>query len=89
MPDVNGLSDAAKDALRGLDVLIIDALRYRRHPSHYSLDETLAVIADLKPKRSIITNMHVDLDYETLRRELPRGAEPAHDGMTIDFDGGA
>ena len=84
MPDVNGLPDAAKAALQGLDLLIIDALRIRTHPSHYSLAETLKVIAELKPKRSVITNMHIDLDYETLRRELPKGVEPAYDGLTLE-----
>jgi phosphoribosyl 1,2-cyclic phosphate phosphodiesterase len=84
MPDVNGLPDAAKAALQGLDLLIIDALRYRRHPSHFALEETLDVIADLKPQRSIITNMHIDLDYDLLRAELPKGIEPAYDGMKLD-----
>ena len=83
MPDVNGLPDAAKAALLGLDLLIIDALRYKRHPSHFSLDETLDVITELKPKRSVITNMHVDLDYETLSRALPKGIIPAHDGLEL------
>ncbi len=84
MPDVNGLPGAARAALQGLELLIIDALRIRTHPSHYSLAETLEVIADLKPKRSVITNMHVDLDYETLRQELPQGVVPAYDGLTLD-----
>lgn len=85
MPDVNGISPQAMAGLSNLDVLIIDALRYRTHPSHFSLSETLAVIAALKPARAIITNMHIDLDYETLRRELPDRVEPAYDGMEIDF----
>ncbi|MDE2384985.1 MAG: MBL fold metallo-hydrolase [Alphaproteobacteria bacterium] len=83
MPDVNAVPARAMDALRGLDTLIIDALRYSRHPSHFCLSETLAVIADLKPRRAIITNMHIDLDFATLQHELPPGVEPAYDGMTI------
>lgn len=85
LPDVNGLPPAAKAAISGLDVLVIDALRYAKHQSHYSLAETLEVIAEVKPKRAIITNMHIDLDYDTLRRELPDGVEPAFDGMTIEL----
>ena len=85
MPDVNGLPDAANAALADLDLLIIDALRIRTHPSHFSLAETLQVIAQLKPKRSVITNMHIDLDYETLRRELPAGVVPAYDGLILDI----
>jgi len=84
VPDVNGLPDEAKAALQDLDLLIIDALRYRRHPSHYSLEETLAVIAELKPKRSVITNMHVDIDFEALKKQLPRGIVPAYDGLRLD-----
>ena len=89
MPDVNGLSDEAKTALQGLDLLIIDALRYRRHPSHYSLEETLAVIAELKPKRSLITNMHVDIDYDALAKALPQGVVPAYDGLKLDVSDAA
>lgn len=85
LPDVNGLPEAAKVAISGLDVLIIDALRYNKHPSHFSLAETLAVIAEVKPRRAIITNMHIDLDFDTLRRELPDGVEPAYDGMTVEM----
>jgi phosphoribosyl 1,2-cyclic phosphate phosphodiesterase len=84
MPDVNAVPERAMDALQGLDVLIIDALRYTHHPSHFSLAETLAVIATLKPRRAIITNMHIDLDYATLSGELPPGVEPAYDGLTIE-----
>ena len=84
MPDVNAISAESMAALLGLDLLIIDALRYTRHPSHFSLQETLAVIAQLKPKRSVLTNLHIDLDYETLRRDLPKGIEPAYDGMKLN-----
>ncbi|MBV8962995.1 MAG: MBL fold metallo-hydrolase, partial [Hyphomicrobiales bacterium] len=60
---------------------LIDALRYRPHPSHFSLDETLAAIARFKPRRAVLTNMHTDLDYETLLKRLPRHVVPAFDGM--------
>ena len=65
---------------------IVDALRPTPHPSHLSVAEALDWIARLKPKRAILTHMHVDLDYETLRRELPPNVEPAYDGMTIEMD---
>jgi len=82
-PDVDGLDDAAFAALDGVECWIVDALRYKPHPSHAHLERTLEWIARVKPKRAILTNMHVDLDYETLKRELPRGVEPAYDGMTL------
>lgn len=84
-PDVNGIPEQSQDVLSGLDVWIVDALRRTPHSSHFSLAETLDCIARFKPRRAILTNMHVDLDYATLQAELPKGVEPAFDGMTISF----
>ena len=83
-PDVNGLPDDAVAALQDLDVWIVDALRHKPHPSHFSLEEALAWIDRIGPKRAILTHMHVDLDYETLRRSLPDLVEPAFDGMVVE-----
>ncbi|MEX1251241.1 MAG: MBL fold metallo-hydrolase [Hyphomonas sp.] len=84
--DVNGLPAESMDALGGLDTLIIDALRYTPHPSHAHLELTLSWIAQLKPRRAILTNLHVDMDYQTLVKDLPDGVEPAFDGMEIVFE---
>jgi phosphoribosyl 1,2-cyclic phosphate phosphodiesterase len=84
-PDVDGLDDDAFAALEGVECWIVDALRYVPHPSHAHLSRTLEWIARVKPKRAILTNMHVDLDYDTLKRELPPGVEPAYDGMVLAF----
>ena len=84
-PDLNAVPEESYDALRGLDIWIIDALRYTSHPSHLTVEEALALIRDLKPKRAILTNLHTDLDFERLRSELPKGVEPAYDGMQISF----
>ena len=62
----------ASSALSGLDLWIVDALRPIPHPSHFSLAETLAWIERLKPKRAVLTNMHIDLDYDTLKRRASR-----------------
>ena len=72
-------------ALAGLDVWIIDALRYKPHPSHLSVDEALALIERLRPRRAILTNLHTDLDYEELRERLPPHVEPAFDGLRIEL----
>jgi phosphoribosyl 1,2-cyclic phosphate phosphodiesterase len=82
-PDLNGIPAESLNALRGLDLWIVDALKRTPHPSHFSLAETLVWIERLSPKRAIITNMHVDLDYATLARELPPHVVPAHDGLQI------
>jgi phosphoribosyl 1,2-cyclic phosphate phosphodiesterase len=79
--DVSGLPDAATAAFADLDVWIVDVLRYKPHPSHFSLDDALAWIERLKPRRAILTHLHSDLDYEALRARLPAHIEPAYDGM--------
>jgi phosphoribosyl 1,2-cyclic phosphate phosphodiesterase len=84
-PDVNGIPDESLAALTGLDLWVVDALRPVPHPSHFSLPETLSWIERLKPKRAVLTNMHIDLDYATLRAELPPYIEPAYDGMILSF----
>ena len=83
--DVLNLDDAAFEALAGVELWIVDALRYTPHPSHAHVEKTLGWIARVKPRRAVLTNMHSDLDYETLRRELPPGVVPAYDGMTLSL----
>jgi phosphoribosyl 1,2-cyclic phosphate phosphodiesterase len=86
-PDLAGMPDESAAELDGLDLWIVDALWYRPHPSHFHLDLTLAWIERLKPKRAILTNMHADLDFETLRAKLPVNVEPAYDGMKVEVAG--
>ena len=69
----------------GLDVWVVDALRRTPHESHFSVKDALKWVARLKPKRTVLTHMTSELDYETLKRELPEGVEPAYDGMQISF----
>jgi len=84
--DVVDLDDAAFTALADLDVWIVDALRRRPHPTHAHLDLALEWIARVKPRRAILTNMHIDMDYTQLLAELPPGVEPAYDGMSFEHD---
>ena len=81
--DVNELDEAAFSALSGVECWIVDALRHKPHPSHAHVALTLEWIARVKPKRAILTNLHIDLDYEALKRELPPNIAPAYDGMTV------
>jgi phosphoribosyl 1,2-cyclic phosphate phosphodiesterase len=83
--DVDELDEAAFTALAGVECWIVDALRRTPHPSHAHLEKTLTWIARVKPKRAVLTNMHLDMDFETLKRELPAGVEPAFDGQSLDF----
>ena len=83
--DVSGLDERALPHLEGLDVWIVDALQYREHPSHLSLDQSLGWIEKLKPKRAILTHMHTPLDYETVRVNTPDHVDPAYDGLMLDM----
>jgi phosphoribosyl 1,2-cyclic phosphate phosphodiesterase len=83
--DLSGLPDASAAALAGVEVWIVDALRYRPHPSHFSVDDALGWIERIKPARAILTNLHSDLDYAELKGKLPAHVEPAFDGLTIEL----
>ncbi len=80
--DVVDLPQASIDQLGGLDIWIVDALWYRQHPSHFSVDDALRWIDRLKPGRAILTNLHSDLDFNELSGKLPAGVEPGFDGLS-------
>ena len=84
--DIIDLPEESFGALADLDVWIVDALRYTPHPTHAHVDKTLAWIERVRPKRAILTNMHIDLDYAELARRLPSGVEPAYDGMRFSVE---
>lgn len=81
--DVSLMPESSIAALADLELLIIDALRYTPHPTHFTVDEALALIARVRPRRAVLTNLHTDLDYDTLAAELPEGVVPAFDGLSI------
>ncbi len=83
MPDVLDIYPETWEQLQDLDILIIDALRRDPHPSHTHLEKTLKWLKELKPKKAILTNLHNDLDYDLLNKELPNEIEPAYDGLNI------
>jgi phosphoribosyl 1,2-cyclic phosphate phosphodiesterase len=83
--DLSGLPDESIAALQGLDLWVVDALRYRPHPSHFSVSDALAWIDRIKPRRAILTNLHSDLDFDELRGKLPPHVQPAYDGLTVEL----
>ena len=83
IPDVLNIPIASWKELENLDILIIDALRRDPHPSHTHLEKTLHWLKKLDPKRAILTNLHNDLDYSELKKELPKNVEPAFDGLEV------
>lgn len=83
LPDVSYIPAATWPALEGLDCWIVDALRRTPHPTHAHLERTLEWIAQAAPRRAVLTNMHIDLDYATVEAETPDHITPAYDGMVI------
>ncbi|WP_426228463.1 MBL fold metallo-hydrolase [Pararhizobium sp. DWP3-4] len=84
--DVSDFPEETVGKLTGLDMLVIDTLQYKFHPSHLSLEQSLGWIERFAPERAVLTHMHTPLDYETVMRETPEHIEPAYDGMQIAFD---
>ncbi|MEQ1944559.1 MBL fold metallo-hydrolase [Mesorhizobium sp. VNQ89] len=84
-PDVSDFPAATVERLGRLDVLVIDALQYNTHPSHFSLGQALGWIERLTPGRAVLTHMHTPLDYAAVSAETPDHVEPAYDGMTIEI----
>ena len=83
--DSNDLSIVKKKELQNLKYLIIDCLRFKKHPSHFNLEESLFVHNCLKPKKTILTNLHYDMDYDYLLKILPNNVIPAHDGLSLNL----
>jgi phosphoribosyl 1,2-cyclic phosphate phosphodiesterase len=83
--DLNDLPAESLPYLEGLDVWIVDALRYRGHTSHFAVRDALGWIDRIGPARAVLTNLHQDLDYEILKAQLPPHVEPAYDMMTIEL----
>ena len=84
LPDVSDIPEDAERMLQGLDVWIVDALRDTPHPTHFSLDDALRWIERMKPKRAVLTNLHTDMDYATLKARLPSEIDVAYDGLVIE-----
>lgn len=82
--DVVRLDDAAFAILAGVETWVVDCYRREPHPTHTHLKQTLDWIGRVRPRRAYLTHMDGVLDYETLRRELPPGVEPAYDGLQIE-----
>ncbi len=84
LTDCSRIPDASWPLLDGLDVLVLDALRHRPHPTHYSVSQALDVISRLKPTRAFFTHICHDLPHAATNASLPSGVELAFDGLTLD-----
>ncbi|MEP6266937.1 MAG: MBL fold metallo-hydrolase [Paracoccaceae bacterium] len=85
LPDVSHIPEKSWSFLNDLDCWIVDALRRTPHPTHSHLSQTLEWIERVRPKNAVLTNMHIDLDYDTLLKETPAHIQPAYDGMRLSY----
>lgn len=82
--DASGIPPASMAQLADLDVLVLNALRYKNHPTHFSLEQALDVVDTLKPQRTFLVHLTHAFDHRALTAELPAGVAPAHDGLSLD-----
>ncbi|MCZ4352314.1 MBL fold metallo-hydrolase [Roseovarius aestuarii] len=86
LPDVANIPETSWAVLKDLDCWILDALRRTPHPTHSHLALALEWMERAAPRRGVLTNMHIDMDYRTLEAELPAHIRPAYDGMTLTYE---
>jgi phosphoribosyl 1,2-cyclic phosphate phosphodiesterase len=85
LTDCSGIPEDSIDKLRGLELLIISALRYRPHEAHLNVEQAVQTVTKLKPRLAVFTHMGHELDYDKLLGELPEGIVPAYDGMEVEL----
>lgn len=82
-PDVWDISPKVLRRLQGINLWVLDALRYNAHPTHAHADKALSWVAQTQTKIAVMTNLHIDMDYEILSHELPGSHLVAYDGLKI------
>jgi phosphoribosyl 1,2-cyclic phosphate phosphodiesterase len=83
--DVSRIPDESRPTLQGLDVLVLDALRYEPHPTHFSIGQALEEVALLKPRRTFLTHLSHSFDHGPAQARLPEGVMLAYDGLSVEF----
>jgi phosphoribosyl 1,2-cyclic phosphate phosphodiesterase len=83
--DASEIPPASRDRLRGVDTLVLGALRHREHPTHFSVAQALEAVADLAPRRAFFTHMAHDLEHRATEAELPAGVRLAYDGLILEI----
>lgn len=86
LTDCSGIPDPSREALREMDLLILDATRYQPHAKHYGLAQAIEVLEELRPRRAILTHLSHAFDLDKVNSELPSGIELAYDGMEIEIE---
>jgi phosphoribosyl 1,2-cyclic phosphate phosphodiesterase len=86
LTDHSEIPQSSLDQLQGLDILFLDALRHKPHPTHSTVKNSLAIVDRLKPKRAFFTHICHDLSHEATNRSLPKHVRLAYDGMKLEFE---
>jgi len=82
--DVSRIPETSLERLRGLDTLILDALRWEPHPTHYTIEQALEIVAELRPRRTYFTHIAHTVRHADAERRLPPGVRLAYDGLVLD-----
>jgi phosphoribosyl 1,2-cyclic phosphate phosphodiesterase len=85
LPDVSDMDASGWQAVKDLEIWVLDALRRAPHPTHIHLEKALEWVEKAAPKQAVLTNMHIDLDYATVANETPSNVTPAYDGMVLEL----
>ena len=83
--DCSAIPESSMELLNGVKTLVLGALRYRPHETHFSIPEALEVIKKISPERAYLTHLCHDVDHFQLKADLPEGVEPAWDGLQLDI----
>ncbi|MGI5836932.1 MAG: MBL fold metallo-hydrolase [Chloroflexota bacterium] len=83
--DCSQIPEQSMEKLMGLDLLVLDALRWRSHPTHFNVEQALDVVDRLRPRKTYFTHIAHDLDHSTTNTLLPPGVALAHDGLKISL----
>ena len=86
LTDHSSVPRESLDKLRDLDILFLDALRYEPHPTHSTVEQSLKIVDEVKPKRALFTHICHDLPHEATNKTLPQGVQLAYDGMKLEFE---
>ncbi|MCC7107196.1 MAG: MBL fold metallo-hydrolase [Chloroflexi bacterium] len=85
LTDTNGIPPASMELLRGLDLMIVDGLRFKPHPTHFTISQAIAVIQELKPRKALLTHLTHDVEFSSTTASLPPDIGLAYDGLVIDL----
>ena len=86
LTDFSAIPEKSLEQLAGLDILFLDALRHRPHPTHSSVEQSLKIVERLRPKRTFFTHISHDLPHEKTNAALPANVRLAHDGLKLEFE---